>query len=78
MSQRFWMVYGMRQSAPVVRHHNEISALNEAKRLARAHPDVEFFVLETTHHVVKRDVDVTPMGSKPWHYTHAADDDVPF
>lgn len=55
----FWMVYGAGQSAPTVRHKTRESAVKEAKRLARHNHDVEFFVLEATHHVVKRDVDVT-------------------
>lgn len=62
MGDRFWMVYGLHQGAPTHRHKTEQSAVTEAKRLARLHPEVEFFVLETTHHVVKRDVDVTPIG----------------
>lgn len=60
--RKFWMVYGLHQRGPVYRHKSEASAIDEARRLARAHPDVEFFVLETMHHVVKRDVDVTAIG----------------
>ncbi len=79
MSAPFWMVYGLHQGAPTARHKTEISAINEAKRLARMNPDVEFFVLETTHHVVKRDVDVTPIGDdrRPWD-RRDPDDDIPF
>lgn len=69
----FWMVYGLHQRAPVYRHKTEGSAIEEAKRLARVHPDVDFFVLESTHHVVKRDVDVTPLGR-----ASADDDGIPF
>lgn len=58
----FWMVYGLQQRAPVFRHKTEADAVEEATRLARCNPGVEFFVLESTHHVVKRDVDVTRIG----------------
>lgn len=75
MSNTFWMVYGLHQRAPTVRHKSEFSAITEAKRLARQSPDVEFFVLEATHHVVKRDVDVTDIGTRDrW----TPDDDIPF
>jgi len=78
MSARFWMVYGLHQRAPTVRHKTEQSAVSEAKRLARTHADTEFFVLETTHHVVKRDVDVTLIedGCRPW--GRDPDDEIPF
>lgn len=74
MSTRFWMVYGLHQGAPTARHKTEQSAVEEAKRLARKFPDVEFFVLETTHHVVKRDVDVTEIHRESRNHF----DDVPF
>lgn len=69
----FWMVYGLHQRAPVYRHKTQASALTKARRLARTNPEIEFFVLEATHHVVKRDVDVTDMGTgERW------TDDIPF
>lgn len=74
-SLKFWMVYGLHQRGPVFRHKSQGSALDEAKRLSRSHPGIEFFVLEATHHVVKRDVDVTEIG-----HVSASDfdDGVPF
>lgn len=78
MSERFWMVYGLHQRAPTARHKTEVGAVTEAKRLARSNPDVEFFVLETTHHVVKRDVDVTIIGQAERFFGRDADDDIPF
>lgn len=78
MSSRFWMVYGLHQGAPTARHKTEVSAINEAKRLARMNPDVEFFVLETTHHVVKRDVDVSQISESGGFYRRHPDDDIPF
>lgn len=75
MTKTFWMVYGLHQRAPVHRHKSEFSAIVEAKRLARQIPDVEFYVLEATHHVVKRDVDVTEIATRErW----TPDDDIPF
>ncbi len=73
-NQKFWMVYGLHQRGPVFRHKSQMGAIEEAKRLSRAHPGIEFFVLEATHHVVKRDVDVTVIG----HVGTSAFDDVPF
>jgi hypothetical protein len=78
MSARFWMVYGLHQGAPTARHKTEQSAVTEAKRLARNNPDVEFFVLETTHHVVKRDVDVSRISESGGLYQRDLDDDIPF
>lgn len=72
----FWMVYGLHQRAPTARHKTEFSAVTEAKRLARLHPDIEFFVLEAIHNVVKRDVDVTPLGMRS--YYEETGDDIPF
>ena len=54
----FWMVYGMGQGAPTVRHASEEAAVAEASRLARRDPDVAFVVLRSTHSVLKRDVEV--------------------
>lgn len=71
----FWMVYGLHQNAPVRRHKTEQSALIEAKRLARQSPDVDFFVLKATHHIVKRDVDVNMLT---YGYGRDADDNIPF
>jgi hypothetical protein len=54
----FWMVYGMGQGAPTVRHASEEAAVAEATRLARRNPDVAFVVLAATHSVLKRDVEI--------------------
>lgn len=85
MPRTFWMVYGAGQSAPTVRHRTPESAIGEARRLARVAPDVEFFVLQAIAHVVKRDVEITPMaGDSDFAEVpmvprrHPADDGIPF
>ncbi|MCL6653516.1 hypothetical protein A6R70_14585 [Agrobacterium rubi] len=75
----FWMVYGLHQKAPTARHKTEQSAIDEAKRLARMNPEVDFYVLETIHHAVKREVDVTFIGRHDPAYPRSClDDDIPF
>lgn len=51
----FWMVYGVGQGAPTARHATPTIARDEAKRLARANPDITFVVLEAIGAVVKRE-----------------------
>lgn len=41
----FWMVYGVDQRAPAYQHPSRAGAVAEARRLARAHPGISFFVL---------------------------------
>lgn len=74
----FWMVYGAGQGAPTMRHKSRMSAVSEAKRLARMVPDVAFFVLEATHHVIKRDVEVTLTDSDFAEVGTSPPDDIPF
>ncbi len=76
--RKFWMVYGLGHGAPTVRHKSEFSAINEAKRLARINPDVEFYVLETKHLAVKRDVDVSHIDGDGYLRPRELDDDIPF
>lgn len=42
---KFWMVVGNGNN-PKIRHHSKKSASEEAKRLAREKPGVDFYVLE--------------------------------
>lgn len=51
----FWMVHGTGPST--VRHHDLESARREAKRLAKKHPDTDFFVLQAMDCYVKREVE---------------------
>lgn len=77
LPRTFWMVYGAGKGAPTRRHKTPDSALAEARRLARTAPDTEFFVLQTIAHVVKRDVDVTPMDDVH-RFDQAGYDGIPF
>jgi hypothetical protein len=52
----FWMVYGMGQGGSKVRHQTYQLAKEEAERLSRATPGVEFFVMMPVS--VSRRVDV--------------------
>lgn len=42
---KFWMVYGIGQGAPTVRHWSKDAARKEAQRLAECNPGVTFIVL---------------------------------
>ena len=44
--QVFWMVYGVGQRSPTYEHETQYSAEQEARRLARSVPGVQFVVLE--------------------------------
>lgn len=79
----FWMVYGIGQGGPTVRHGTEDKAQREADRLARANPGVTYVLLEATKAVRRRDLDRfdlrTPLsvsGLKA--RLKAVDDDIPF
>lgn len=60
-SDLFWMVYGLGQSQPTVRHKTPGSAQAEAERLARLNPGIKFFVLEPVSVSVKVDVETTSL-----------------
>jgi hypothetical protein len=70
---KFWMVLGA--GTPTVRHPSKQSAREEAERLARQHPNVEFVVLESLATVVRSDVswDLNDIDGSDSHYS-----DVPF
>ncbi len=44
--QKFWLITGD-GNAPKVRHYSKREAVAEAERLAKAHPGIEFFVMES-------------------------------
>ena len=67
--KHFWMVYGLDQGAPAVRHEAEHIATAEAKRLARNNPGIEFYVLESVARALKADVvfdRVEPIDDHPF------------
>lgn len=57
--ETFWMVYGMGQRQPTVRHKSFESAKAEAHRLARMAPGIRFYILETVGAAEKVDVQFT-------------------
>jgi hypothetical protein len=66
----FWMVYGMGQRNPAHEHTSEASAIEEAKRLSREVPGVQFFVLEAKRGYVLAPPPITDIEIDP--------DEVPF
>lgn len=76
MPEQFWMVYGVDQGAPTVRHPNVASATDEAKRLARANPGVVFVILKAIGAVVKNDLQTTIYDAG--RRFGDVDDDIPF
>lgn len=54
--ETFWLVWNERGSVPTVKHTSELSARDEAERLARHVPGVAFHVLRVIGTVVKNDV----------------------
>lgn len=74
--ETFWMVYGMGQHAPTMRHKTHASAKAEAMRLARSCPGITFYILETVGYVQKVDVEYEPLGGHI--YADEPDDGLPF
>lgn len=75
----FFMVYGLGQRQPTVRHKTRASASLEAERLARMHPGVEFYVLRTVS--VSKKADVITEEMSPWDRADKAmvdDESIPF
>jgi len=73
--ETFWMVYGLGQRQPTVRHKTFASAQGEAERLARTVPGVAFYVLEAVS--VSRRVDVETIRLEPSAY-QIDGGDIPF
>jgi hypothetical protein len=53
--EAFWMVYGEGQRAPAYVHQTAPSAVAEARRLAREHPGIRFYVLAAIRGFVSTD-----------------------
>jgi len=73
--KQFFMVYGMNQGAPTVRHDTMQQAKREAERLARACPGIEFYVLAAISRSRRVDVE-TDIIAEGW--PDPQDDGVPF
>lgn len=54
--KRFWMVWRVGGDAPTYQHESELSATDEAHRLARNNPGSVFTVLEAITAVKRQDV----------------------
>ena len=52
----FWMIYGQGCGRPTYQHMSFESAVAEAKRLARANPDINFVILKAIAAARKDDV----------------------
>ncbi len=64
IGQQFWMIYGIGQRAPEMRHDSHQSAIEEAKRLARNNPGKTFVVLEAVNAITKREFDTVTFRAK--------------
>ena len=73
MEQPFWCVWSPQGRSPTYRHDSELSALMEAKRLAKLNPEQSFYVLEAVSHVIVDPVTVTRITHR-----HQDDFQVPF
>lgn len=69
---RFWLVWSPTgERSPRYRHADRALAIVEARRLARANPGTEFFVLGATDHLVVDALKHTALVDEPV-------DDIPF
>ena len=57
MEKIIYCVFNPNGRAPYHVHHTEQSAKDEAKRLAKIHPDTKFHVMKSIGVAVKKDVD---------------------
>ena len=72
-TRQFFMVYGMDQGAPVMRHGSYADAKREAERLARNNPGKDFYVLAAVSRSRRVDVETEVIVAAEW-----PDDGVPF
>lgn len=75
---KFWMVHGIGQGSPRVIHESHESAMREAKRLAQAHPDIWFCVLEATSATIRKTTHTVTLREAGSIAQEISDDDIPF
>lgn len=62
--KQFWIIWCPQgQKTPSHKHQSEELAVVEAERLARLHPDKEFFVMEAIH--LRQVVDMRRVDMRP-------------
>lgn len=61
----FWMIVGIGQGSPSMKHDSIEKAETEAKRLARNNPGVTFVVLQAVSAVTKREFDTITFRGGP-------------
>lgn len=72
--QKIYLVWNPAGRSPSYIHPSHESAKNEAKRLARLHPDNKFYVLESVGVALKQEVAYYVHSDKPEPF----DDGIPF
>ena len=76
--ERFWMVLGIGQGVPRYQHGTKEGAQAEAKRLAGAHPEIMFVVLEVVDAYRSEAPTVNQFQIVEADPAHTGDDDIPF
>lgn len=66
MAPTFWMIYGMGQGAPTVRHETFGGAKAEAERLARQNQGIEFYILQAIGRTRRVDVEYAECDEIPF------------
>lgn len=77
MAGKFWLIWAPGSTGPTVPHPTLDAAVREAKRLARANLDTEFYVLEAVAVALKTDVEFRVLRS-PADAGPRDGDDIPF
>ena len=77
----FWLIWNPKRHAPTKKHYSEVSAEQEARRLAENNPGEHFFVLKTERDFIAT---INPVSSLPIRpgaeeeITEAKEKDIPF
>lgn len=65
-NNHFWMVWNLNNRNPSHRHSREDEAFKEAERLARKHPNEEFYVVVAIGCAKKTDVQIVRFDEIPF------------